>query len=67
MFKKKTPFQLTGLLLIGVFLLTSGFGCKSEDPQSNKYMQPITINYWRVFDNQDAFDEIITAYRLIAS
>ena len=65
MFKKKTPFKLAGLLLIGVFLLTSGFGCKSEDPQSSKYMQPITINYWRVFDDEDAFEEIISAYRLL--
>jgi ABC-type glycerol-3-phosphate transport system substrate-binding protein len=65
MLKKKTSFKIIGLLLIGVFLISSGFGCKSENPENSKYMQPITINYWRVFDDDDAFKEIIAQYRLM--
>ncbi|HLD28369.1 MAG TPA: extracellular solute-binding protein [Patescibacteria group bacterium] len=53
------------LLLIGVFLITSGFGCKSPTGELKEYLKPITLEYWRVWDDDDAFEEIITAYKLI--
>lgn len=51
------------LLLIFSFLLTSGFGCKLVDKQTQEAMKPITLTYWRVYDGQDSFDEIIDAYK----
>lgn len=53
------------LSLLAVFLLTSGFGCKVADKETQAAMQPITITYWRVYDDADAFEEIITAYKAL--
>ena len=54
MFKK-----VTILSLLTVFLLTSGFGCKTADKETKEAMNPINISYWRFFDDVDAFQEII--------
>jgi len=51
------------LLLLCLFILTSGFGCKLVDKEVQEAMKPITINYWRVWDGPDAFDEIIANYK----
>lgn len=52
-------------VLILAFVLTAGFGCKTVDKATQAAMEPITINYWRVFDDSDAFQEIIAKYKLI--
>jgi multiple sugar transport system substrate-binding protein len=52
-------------LLIFTFILTSGFGCKSISKEVKEAMQPITLNYWRVWDGPDSFSEIISAYKRI--
>lgn len=51
------------LSLILAFLLTSGFGCKLVDQKTQAAMKPVTLNYWRVWDGPDAFDEIFQAYK----
>lgn len=51
------------LLLIFSFVLTSGFGCKLVDNKTQEAMKPITLDYWRVWDGQDAFEEILGAYK----
>ena len=48
------------ILLIFVFLLTAGAACKS--PSVEEATEPITLNYWRVYDGQDDFAEIIAKY-----
>ncbi len=53
------------LFLLAVVLLTTGFGCKVTDKETEEAMKPITLVYWRVFDGQDAFDEIIEKYRAL--
>lgn len=50
------------LLLIFSFLMTSGFGCKLADKKTREAMRPVTLNYWRVWDGPDAFEEIFAAY-----
>lgn len=60
MFKK-----LTILSLLAIFILGSGFGCKTPDAKTQAAMTPITLTYWRVFDDSDAFSEIITKYRAL--
>jgi len=55
--------KITILSLLSVFLLTSGFGCKLVDQKTQEAMKPITLNYWRVYDGADAFDEIIANYK----
>lgn len=51
------------LSLLSIFLLTSGFGCKLVDQKTQAAMTPITLNYWRVYDGPDAFDEILANYK----
>ncbi len=51
------------LSLIFAFLFTSGFGCKLVDTKTQEAMKPITLNYWRVWDGSDTFDEIFAAYK----
>lgn len=53
------------LSLIFAFILTSGFGCKLVDQKTQNAMKPITLNYWRVWDGEDAFNEILTAYKTL--
>lgn len=60
MFKKIFP-----LFLVIAFLLTSGFGCKLVGSETENAMKPISLKYWRVFDGEDAFDEIIRNYRAL--
>lgn len=57
----KTKSVVTILLFI--FVLTSGFGCKIADQQTQNAMKPITLEYWRVWDGPDAFTEIIANYK----
>jgi multiple sugar transport system substrate-binding protein len=57
--------KIIPLLLLGIVILTSGFGCKSVDPEAQKRMKPITLDYWRVFDGRDDFEEIIKKYNQI--
>lgn len=52
-------------MLISLFILGSGFGCKTTDSQTEEAMQAITLNYWRVFDGPDAFSDIIANYKVI--
>lgn len=52
-------------MLLGVFIISSGFGCKVTSKQTQEASKPITLVYWRVFDDVDAFDEIITKYKAL--
>ena len=53
------------LSLIFAFILTSGFGCKLVDKKTQEAMKPVTLNYWRVWDGPDTFDEIFSAYKAL--
>lgn len=44
-------------------ILTSGFGCKLASKEEKAATKPVTLEYWRVFDDEDAFDEIIAKYK----
>jgi len=49
--------------LLLIFLLTAGAtGCNPNSPSAIK---PITLTYWRTFDDEDAFADTITAYKKI--
>jgi multiple sugar transport system substrate-binding protein len=53
------------LFLIAAFLVTSGFGCSLQTAEQTNAIAPITLKYWRVWDDQDAFDEIIADYQVL--
>ncbi len=54
------------LILLTFFLSTTGLSCTllglGED---EALFKPVTLEYWRVFDTSDTFDELIGAYRKI--
>ena len=64
-----TKFKIITLGLIGIFLITTGFGCKFLSKEAQEAMKPVEINYWRVLDNktdsQDDFVDIINNYKSI--
>ncbi len=53
------------LFLLLIFMLSTGFGCKGTDQKTQAAMTPITLTYWRVFDDSDAFQEIIAKYKTL--
>jgi multiple sugar transport system substrate-binding protein len=59
--------KIISLSLLIIFLLSTGFGCKTVDKNTQAAMQPITLTYWRVFDGPDAFQESFDKYRGIHS
>lgn len=62
---KRKLFIRLNLILILIFVLTAGLSCKTPNREVQEHLQPITLKYWRVWDDADAFDEIIAAYRQI--
>lgn len=52
--------KLISLFLVFVFLLTAGAGCKK--PTMQEAVKPVVLNFWRVYEGQDAFAEIIAKY-----
>ncbi|PKM87235.1 hypothetical protein CVU83_03230 [Candidatus Falkowbacteria bacterium HGW-Falkowbacteria-2] len=59
------PKKILALFLLGIFVLTAGFGCKTVDKKTQAAMQPISLTYWRVFDGPDTLAPIIDAYKVI--
>lgn len=54
---KIKKYALLTILVLALPMM--GLGCRN-----NVEATPITLEYWRVFDNSDALDEIIAAYRV---
>ena len=57
--------KLLKIFLVLTFILTSGFGCKIVSKEITQAMQPVTLEYWRVFDGPDDFSAIFNAYKTI--
>ncbi|MDD4901578.1 MAG: extracellular solute-binding protein [Patescibacteria group bacterium] len=51
------------LFLLLSFLLTAGAGCTPTVPPAS--VKSVTLTYWRVFDDEDAFAAIIANYQKI--
>ncbi|MEA3464145.1 MAG: extracellular solute-binding protein, partial [Patescibacteria group bacterium] len=57
-------FQKLKLIpLISLIIILPGFGLRCVSKKVQESMKPITINYWRVWDGPDAFEEIINNYK----
>lgn len=59
---EKKFFFILSLLF---FLPVLGFGCKGISQEQQAAIKPITLNYWRVYDDYDSLSEIITAYQAL--
>jgi multiple sugar transport system substrate-binding protein len=53
------------LFLLLTFIITAGPVCKGTSREVQEAMQPVNLTYWRVFDDGDAFEEIISAYHAL--
>ncbi|MBU0879773.1 extracellular solute-binding protein [Patescibacteria group bacterium] len=51
------------LSFVFIFIITSGFGCKLVDKQTQEAMKPVVLEYWHVWDSPDAFDGILAEYK----
>ncbi len=63
--KPKMKIKIYSLILITVFLITSGLGCRCTSEKVKEASESITLNYWTVLDNQDDFGKIINDFRLV--
>ncbi|TAL19134.1 extracellular solute-binding protein [Patescibacteria group bacterium] len=45
-------------------LLTAGLGCKGASPELARATKPVALSIWGVFDDQDAYDQVINDYRV---
>ncbi|HOZ36765.1 MAG TPA: extracellular solute-binding protein [bacterium] len=56
--------KIMAILIILVFVSTTGWGCKQGNIAAfNELSEPVTLRYWRVFDGDDAFGDIIADYQ----
>ncbi|MBP6942467.1 MAG: extracellular solute-binding protein [Candidatus Buchananbacteria bacterium] len=55
----------TALALLIAVLVTTGFGCKAPSKAVQERTQPVTLEYWRVWDDADSFAGIIADYQTL--
>lgn len=55
--------KLIVIFIVLVALTTTGFGCKGLSQTQVQATQPVSLEYWTVFDDVDALQKEITAYR----
>jgi len=64
--KIKNFFRLaTVLLLVGSFVLSSTGCTKGGTSEAKDAYKPVKLVYWSVWDDEDAFADIIKAYKLV--
>lgn len=63
----KTSFRTKKIILFLIFVLlvTSGFGCAGTPAAITEATKPVNLVYWRVFDDQDSMDRIISDYQAL--
>lgn len=61
---KNNFYKIIVLVIVSSFVVTSGIGCKGGSQEAQEAAKPITLKYWRVFDDYSAFDQIIKDYRV---
>ncbi|MBP9828203.1 extracellular solute-binding protein [Patescibacteria group bacterium] len=57
--------RIFGAVLLGATLVMVGAGCSGDSASTANTTKPVTLTYWRVFDDEDAFTEIISSYRVL--
>ncbi len=53
------------LLLLTVFLVTSGLGCRTQGKKEVEATRPVELTWWRVFDDADSVSDIINKYHAV--
>ncbi|MBI5622050.1 extracellular solute-binding protein [Candidatus Falkowbacteria bacterium] len=63
MFGGKNKIKVAILALLFIFMTTAGLGCKAPSKEAQQANQPLTLNYWRVWDTPNDLSEVIMAYK----
>ena len=59
-------YKIISLVILASVMITSGWTCtKGTSAPVAQKMQPVTLNYWRVWDGPDDFKEIISKYKAL--
>ncbi len=61
--KRRNSTVLLSLVMLGVFLITGGLGCKGLSSTEQAAITPFTLEYWTVFDDVDALQKLADKYR----
>ncbi len=59
-----TRTRVIGAVLLS-FIVTAGLGCNQAVRPKPASAKPLTLEYWRVVDDADAFDQIIKDYQAL--
>ena len=65
MFKKAGTIKILLTLLLAFVFLTGASCTKGGDSSARDAYRPVTITYWRVWDNEDDLLELMNAYRAL--
>lgn len=57
--------RFRALIIIPVIVALLGQGCTQKSTNDPKLRQPVTITWWTVYDDANAIEPVITAYRAI--
>lgn len=55
-------YKIITLLLLGVFMITSGFGCKGLSCNTTSESKRVSLTYWGVWDSPGQLQALISAY-----
>ncbi len=59
----KTKNKIFKLIVLIALLPLLGLGCKGSGTISRESLTPVTLEYWRTFDEADDFTEVVAAFR----
>lgn len=54
--------KIITLFLLGIFLITTGFGCKGLSATQQQATQPVALEFWTVNDDVDALQKLFAEY-----
>lgn len=57
--------NIVTVCLISGFLVLSGFGCKGLSTTEKASLQPISLEYWTVYDDVDTIRGLIASYKIL--
>ena len=54
--------KITSFVLLSIFLVTLGLGCKGPDTTAVINSKKVTLEYWTVYDDVDELNKLVTEY-----
>ena len=63
--RRSTILKINGLLLLGLFMITTGFECKLASSKEQDLLKPAELVWWGTFDNPEDLTDLINDYNVI--